>query len=129
MSSKRNIEARCGRMRPVRFGSAQVKVVECENKDTKKAWYAFQIDDERIVFVSAGFWRLSQRFPSSDFVLVDIAYEKGNIVAGYARSHGDRLLPIRTISEREARAMRSPDHMEIVRGDLTRIDTLLGVKA
>jgi hypothetical protein len=90
-------------------------VIEFESKDRKKGRYAFQIDDELIVFVSAGFCRRSRRFPNSDFSLVDIADEKGNIVAGFARNHGDPLLPVRTISAREVAGLRIPDHMEIVK--------------
>jgi len=104
------------------------KVIEFENRDRKKGRYAFQIDDKRIVFVSAGFCRRSRRFPNSDFSLVDIADEKGNIVAGFARNHGDPLLPVRTISAREAAGLRIPDHMEIVSGDLSQLDTLLAFK-
>jgi hypothetical protein len=103
-------------------------VIEFENKDREKEWYAFQIDDEHIVFVSARFCRPSRRFPNSDFSLVDIADEKGNIVAGFAKNYGDPLLPLRTISERETAGLRIPDHMEIVRGDLTQLDTLLAFK-
>jgi hypothetical protein len=60
---------------------------------------------------------------------VDIADEKGNIVAGFVRSHGDRLLPSRTISQREAAGLRIPGHMEIINGNFERIDIVLRVKA
>jgi hypothetical protein len=104
-------------------------VVEFENKrDRKKGWYAFQIDDDQIVFVRTTFCQSSRRFPNSDFSLVDIADEKGNIVAGFARSHGDPLRPIRSLSEQEAAGLRAPAHMEIVSGDLTQIDTFLSAE-
>src|ERR1700730_5576542 len=48
--------------------------VEYENKqDRKKGWYAFQIDDGCIVFISARFCQRLRRFPTSDFSMVDIA--------------------------------------------------------
>jgi hypothetical protein len=104
-------------------------VVECENKqDRKKGWYAFQLGDERIVFVSARFCQRVRRFPTSDFSMVDIADEGGSIVVGFTRNHGDPLMPIRTISGQEAAGLRIPEHMEIVSGNLTQIDTLLGVR-
>jgi hypothetical protein len=59
--------------------------------------------------------------------MVDIADEKGKIAAGYARNHGDTLVPLRTISKQDAVRLRIPAHMEIVSGTLTQIDTLLGV--
>jgi hypothetical protein len=105
------------------------KVIEFENENFRKGWYAFQVDDEQIVFVNAGFCRRSRGFPNSDFSLVDIADEKGNIVAGFVRSHGDRLLPSRTISQREAAGLRIPGHMEIINGNFERIDIVLRVKA
>jgi hypothetical protein len=106
------------------------KVIEFQNsQNRKKGWYAFQIDDEHIVFVSARFCRRSRGFPNSDFSLVDIADEKGNIVAEFARNHGDPVVPIRTISAQEAARLRIPEHMEIVSGNLAQIDTLLAVKA
>jgi hypothetical protein len=60
---------------------------------------------------------------------VEIADEKGKIIAGYARNHGDPLIPLRTISKQEAVGLRIPEHMEIVSGNLAQIDTLLGVHA
>lgn len=97
-------------------------------QDRKKGWYAFQFDDKHVAFVSARFGQRVRGFPTSDFSIVDIADEKGKIVAGYARNHGDPLIPIRTISEPEAVRLRIPDHMEIVTGNLTQIDTLLAVR-
>lgn len=103
-------------------------VIQCENRqDRKKGWYGFQFDDDHIVFVSVRFCQRVRGFPTSDFSMVDIADEKGKIVAGYARNHGDPLVPLRTISGQEAARLRIPEHMEIVSGNLTQIDTLLGV--
>ncbi len=110
----------------IRISSSMV--IECESKEVlKKGWYAFQLDDEHIVFVSAPLGQRVRGFPTSDFAMVDIADEKGKIVAGYARNHGDPLVPLRTISKRDAARLRIPEHMEIVSGNLTQIDTLLGV--
>ncbi len=104
------------------------KVIAFENvQDRKKGWYAFQLDDERMVFVSGRFCQRVRGFPTSDFSVVDIADEKGNLVVGFARNHGHPLIAVRTISEREAVQLRIPEHMEIVRGNLTEIDTLLSV--
>ncbi len=103
-------------------------VIECVNKqDRKKGWYAFQLDDERIVFISARFCQHVRGFPTTDFSMLDIANEKANLVVGFARNHGDPLLPIRIISEQDAVRLRIPEHMEIIRGNLTQIDTLLSV--
>ena len=102
--------------------------VEYENKgDRKKGWYAFQTDDGCVVFIRAQFCQRFRKFPTSHFSMVDIADEKGNVVAGYARNHGDPVVPIRSITEKEAAGLRTPDHMEIVSGNLNEIDTLLGV--
>lgn len=112
----------------IRIRISSSMVIECENKqDHKKGWYGFQFDDEHIVFVSARFCQRVRGFPTSDFSMVDIADEKGKIIAGYARNHGDPLVPLRTISKQEAGRLRIPEHMEIVSGNLTQIDTLLGV--
>jgi len=103
-------------------------VIQCVNKqDRKKSWYAFQIDDGHVVFISARFSHRLRRFPTSDFSMVDIADEKGRVVAGYVRNHGNPIAVTRTISYHEAAALRVPDHMEIMRGDLKEIDKLLGV--
>ena len=101
-------------------------VIECKNKqDRKKGWYAFQFDDKRIVFVRAQFCRRVRGFPTSDFSMVDIADEKGNVVIGFSRNHGDPLVPARNISKQEAVRLRIPEHLEIVSGNLTQIDRLL----
>jgi hypothetical protein len=105
-------------------------VIECESKqDRKKGWYGLQLDDEHIVFVSARFCRRVRGFPTSDFSMVDVADERGRVIAGYARNHGEPLVPLRTISKQQAVRLRIPAHMEIVSGNLTQIDTLLGVHA
>ncbi len=111
----------------IRISSSMV--IECESKqDRKKGWYGFQLEDELIVFVSARFCQRVRGFPTSDFSIVDIADERGRVVAGYARSHGEPLVPLRTISKQEAVRLRIPAHMEIVSGNLTQIDSLLSLQ-
>lgn len=105
-------------------------VIACEDKQhPKKGWYAFQIEDECVVFISARFCQRLRGFPTSDFSMVDVADEKGKVVAGFARNHGDPLVPLRTISKQEAKRLRIPAHMLIVSGNLTDIDAFLGVDA
>ncbi len=104
------------------------KVIEFDiEQGRKKRWYAFQLGDERIIFVSGRFCQRVQGFPTSDFSMVDIADEEGILVVGFARNHGHPLVAVRSISKQEAVQLRVPEHMEIVRGNLTEIDTLLSV--
>jgi Na+/melibiose symporter-like transporter len=85
--------------------------------------YAFQLRNSRIVFIVGQLFQTTTRFPNSNFTLVDIAAEDGRIAVGCIEKKGEKLIPIRRVSVSDP--ARIPEHLSVIEGDLSQIDTLL----
>jgi hypothetical protein len=101
------------------------EMVEFEEEEDEGARYAFQLADGRIVFLSGQEFYSSRQFPNSDFSLVDIRSEDGTAIVGHIKKRGRRIEPTRTIPAKKAATLKIPDHLQIINGDLSRIEQLL----
>jgi hypothetical protein len=101
------------------------EMVEFEEIEDEGASYAFQVSDDRIVFVCGQDFYASARFPNSDFSMVWIRDERGELLDFYIEKHGVKLKPIRTISAQRKRELRVLGRLETIQGKLSDLERLL----
>jgi hypothetical protein len=101
------------------------EMVEFEEEEDKGVRYAFQLTNGRMVFLSGQEFYPSPQFPNSDFSLVDIRSEDGTTIVGHIERRGRRIEQSRTIPAKKASALKIPDHLQIITGNLSRIEQLL----
>lgn len=101
------------------------KMVEFEELEDEGACYAFQLDDQRIVFVTGQEFYGSRRFPTSDFSIVAVHAQDGTIVEQFIEKREFRLEPARTIPAQVKSALKVPRNLEIIQGDLADLERLL----
>jgi hypothetical protein len=113
----------CGRAREIRIVASNV--VELEEEEDEGACYAFQIDADRIVFISGQEFYPSAKFPNGDFALVDVLSPSGERVDFFIRKDGAKLVPSRIVSAEARRGLRVPSHLEVISGKLEQLEQLL----
>ena len=101
------------------------EMVEFEEQEDEGACYAFQLDNRRILFISGQEFYPSAKFPNTDFSLVDIPAEDGVLVQSFVEKNGRKLRALREIPSQQKAHLRIPVHLEIVDGDLDRIEQIL----
>lgn len=74
------------------------EMVALEDVEDEGDWYAFQLNDNKMVFVSGQYYNSSARFPNTDFSIVEIYGKDGFLVEGFVEKQGERLKPKRKIS-------------------------------
>ena len=92
-----------------------------EEIEDEGACYAFELDGDRLVFITGQEFYESARFPSLDFSLVYVLDERERTVDMLIDKRGARTAPAKTIPATLKRALAIPDHLEVRPG---RIDTL-----
>jgi hypothetical protein len=100
-------------------------MVEFEEREDEGACYAFQLDNRRVVFVVGQQFHRSARFPSNNFSMVDLGAEDEAIVAGFVRTHGVRIEPVRRIPATTKATLKIPEHLRVIQGELSQIEELL----
>jgi hypothetical protein len=100
-------------------------VLEFEEQDGEGGCYAFQLDDHRVVFIVGQQFSSSARFPNSDFSMVDLGAEDGGVVAGFVRTHGARIEPIRRIPAGRKAKLKMPEHLHLMEAELSQLEELL----
>lgn len=103
------------------------EVVELEEVEDEGACYGFQLPDNRIVFVCGQDFYESRKFPNSDFSLVHIQDEAGEVAEVLQDKHGEKLKPVRVIGADTRKALREPIHLEVVQGNLASVEACLTV--
>ena len=112
-----------GRAREIRIVASGV--VEFEEEEDEGACYAFQIADDRIVFVCGQEFYRSAKFPNSDFALIDVFGASGERVEFYIRKTGSKLVPARVVRADVKRRLRLPEHLHVMPGKLEQLEQLL----
>ena len=112
-----------GRVREVRIVASGV--VEFEEESDFGAYYAFQIADDRIVFIWGQEFYATSKFPNSDFALIDVLDPDGERVDFFIRKSGQKLEPIRTIPVDVQRRLQLPEHLRVMEGKLAQLERLL----
>jgi hypothetical protein len=99
--------------------------VEFEEVEDEGACYAFQIDDERVVFVVGQEFYQGARFPSHELSLVYPLDEHDRPVDMFIDKKGPRTDPERTISSATKLTLEIPEHLEVRHGRLDTLEMLL----
>jgi len=101
------------------------ELAEIEEEEDEGACYAFQLDSEKIVFISGQDYYSSASFPNSDFSLLQILGREGEIVEELISKQGRKLAPVRTISAVTKSRLKIPDHLQVISGRIESLEKLL----
>ena len=112
-----------GRARVTRVAST--RVVELDEIEDEGACYAFQVEPDRLVFVTGQQFYPDDTFPNSDFSIVDVLLPGGGVADQLFQKHGRRLEPERRIVAAVKEVLLLPDDFEAIGGDLRDLERLL----
>ncbi len=101
------------------------RFIELEEEEDEGACYAFELSSGRIVFVVGQEYYPSKRFPNSNFELVEIGGDEENSALEFIEKNGRKIAPFRTISADRKAQLRLPGHLEMLEGELDRMEDLL----
>ncbi len=100
--------------------------VQFDEIEDEGACYAFELDDERVVFVSGQEFYPEAKFPSLDFSLVYVLDERGQTVDMLIEKRGPRVAPSRVISAEAKGRLEVPEHLATLPGPTTDLESRLG---
>jgi len=86
--------------------------------------YAFQVGDNDIVLIAYEKARPSARFPNADFSLVDLFTEQKKPAVGLLKKRGKKIEPVRRIPSEMRTRLMMPDHLSVIQGKLSEIESL-----
>lgn len=98
---------------------------EFEEVEDEGACYAFQIDGERMVFVSGQRYYPEARFPSHDFSIVHLLDDNGELVDEHIEKRGLPAEPSQFIPAFVKVRLDIPDHLDVLEGRIEDLETLL----
>jgi hypothetical protein len=87
-----------------------------EEIEDEGACYAFELEDDRLVFVTGQEFYESARFPSLDFSLVYVLGDSDKPVDMFIDKRGQKTAPSRTMPRALKQALDPPEHLEVRRG-------------
>ena len=96
-----------------------------EEIEDEGACYAFELEDDRVVFISGQEFYEGAKFPSLDFSLVYVLDGSGATVDMTIEKRGARVAPARVIPTALKRTLDIPDHLEVRSGTIGDLDRLL----
>ena len=91
---------------------------EFEEIEDEGACYAFELSDNRLLFVVGQEFYESAKFPSLDFSLVHVLNEAGQTVDVVMDKRGPKAKPARTIPASVKEGMDMPEHLEVRLGTI-----------
>lgn len=95
---------------------------ECEEFEDEGACYAFELDGNRLVFITGQEFYEGARFPSLDFSLVYVLDESGATVDMFIDKRGAKARPARTIPAVSKHALDVPEHLEVRSGTIENLE-------
>jgi len=98
---------------------------EFEEVEDEGACYAFELDHNRLLFVTGQEFYASAKFPSLDFSLVYVLDEQGQTVEMFIDKRGPKATPARTISASVKSTLEIPEHLEVRTGTLDEVVSVL----
>lgn len=98
---------------------------ELEEIEDEGAFYAFELQAGRLVFITGQEFYDGARFPSLDFSLVYILDERGRTVDMLIDKRGPKARPARTIPRELKHELAVPDHLQVMNGTLAELERLL----
>jgi hypothetical protein len=102
--------------------------VELEEVEDEGACYAFQIEADRLVFVTGQEFYEAARFPSLDFSLVYVLDEGGRPVDMLIDKRGSKAPPARRVPPAVKGTLDPPEHLEVRSGRLDDLERILAVR-
>jgi hypothetical protein len=99
---------------------------ELQEIEDEGACYAFEIDGDRLVFISGQEFYAGANFPSLDFSLVYILDEAGHTVDMFIGKRGAKAVPARTITAAVKASLDVPDHLQVRIGSVDRLESCIG---
>lgn len=125
-------EIRDGINSAIRANKAQVVDVKAkafvafEEIEDEGACYAFEIPEDKLLFLSGQQYYESAKFPSLDFSFVQALDERGRVVDEWVQKRGPKAVPLRVIPSETKRQMEVPDDLKSIEGKLTDLEELIG---
>jgi hypothetical protein len=98
---------------------------EFEESEDEGACYAFELEGERLVFITGQEFYEGAKFPSLDFSLVYILDEGGATVDLFIDKRGAKTAPARTIPALAKQTFDLPDHLEVRPGRVANLEAIL----
>jgi hypothetical protein len=98
---------------------------ELEEIEDEGACYAFELEGERLVFITGQEFYAEARFPSLDFSLVYILDEHDEAVELFIDRRGARVAPARTIPASIKQTLAVPEHLGVYPGKLSDVEACL----
>jgi hypothetical protein len=89
------------------------------------ACYAFELEGDRLVFVTGQEFYESATFPCLDFSLVYVLDERGLAVDMFIEKRGTRTAPTRTIPAASKQTFEIPEHLEVRAGSIDKLEDAL----
>jgi hypothetical protein len=96
-----------------------------EEIEDEGACYAFQVEAQQVLFVIGQDFYESARFPNSDFSLVHIRAESGDLVEMAFLSGGSKLKPARIVPATVKATLKIPEHLTVIDGSLADLEARL----
>ena len=101
------------------------RVIEFEEEEDEGACYAFALSDGTTVFICGQEFSGEERFPNSDFSLIDVLGPESNPITTLLEKNGRELTPERVIPASTKRQLAIPDHLTVVSEPLDTIEDAL----
>jgi len=114
---------RSNKARVLRVQSAQV--VEFEEVEDEGACYAFQVTGDQMLFVCGQAYYADETFPNDDFSIVEVLASNDVVVEELMMKAGARIEPERRIPAGVKARLEIPQHLDVVRGDISNLEALL----
>lgn len=99
---------------------------ELEEIEDEGACYAFELDGNRLVFITGQEFYESARFPSLDFSLVYVLDEAGQAVDMLIEKRGAKAEPVKKIPALIKKKLDVPEHLEVRTGTIDNLEDSLG---
>jgi hypothetical protein len=100
-------------------------VVEFEEIEDEGAAYAFQADENLIVFIVGQEFYPDARFPNTDFSVIRVHDARGDLAEFWVSKEGERLDPVRRIDTETRQTLTVPDCFAVVEGELADLERIL----
>jgi len=97
------------------------RVIEFEKDDYESVCYAFEIGADSSLFIVGDEIAAGDRFPNSDFSIVEILAERGRPIDRIVEKRGVPLAPVAVIPNATKSLMVVPEHMSVLPLALDRI--------
>jgi hypothetical protein len=100
-------------------------MIEIEEFEDEGATFAFQVEENSILFISGQEFYSNEWFPNSHFSIVEILNSTGKLAKLLIETQGQKLTPLRTIKKHPKNWADWPEHLQLVEGKLEDLERVL----